>query len=166
MFDAGFAGVGEEIFPADGALADVRHAAAIFDGLTRRSLVSARRRGVLHPVFYVNQRETAGMLFEIRQRILAGDADPAEIHFHGDESGIRFGEEEIVRKFSAERLGGLEFERVIVIAELDAHLFAGFTGAIEELRGALPSAGLRTLYFADPGANDVVLPDGVRGLQS
>src|SRR5216683_4229454 len=105
------------------------------------------------------------MLFEIGQRVLAGDADPAEIHFHGDEFGIRFGEEEIVRKFSAERLGGLEFERVIVIAELDAGLLAGFAGAIEELRGALPSAGLGALYFADPGANDVVLPDGVRDLQ-
>ncbi len=79
----------------------------------------------------MNERETAGILFEIGQRILAGNTDPAEIHFHGDEFGIRFGEEKIVRKLAAERQGGVEFERVIVIAELDAGFFAGFAGFIK-----------------------------------
>src|SRR5260370_24984185 len=110
MFDYGVTGVGEKIFQVDGGLADVGHAAAKFDGLAHRSLVSARRRGVLHPVLYVNERETAVILGEISERVLAGDADPAEVHFHFDESGIRFVEKEIVRELSAERLGGIEFE--------------------------------------------------------
>src|SRR5712664_314115 len=151
MFDSGVSGVGEKIFPVDGALADVGHATAKFDGLAHRTLISTWRRSVLHPVFYVNERETAGILCEISQRILAGDADPAEIQFHGDEFGIRFGEEEIVRELAAERFRGVEFERVIVIAELDAGFFAGFAGAIEKIGGALPSAGLDALLFVDPG---------------
>src|SRR6266699_1865301 len=136
MLDAGLFGVREKIFPVNGALADVSHVAAEFNGLAHRALVSTRRRGVLHPVFYVDERETAGIFFEISERILAGDADPAEIHFHGDEFGIRFGEEEIIREFAVEREGGIEFERMIVIAELDASFLAGFEG-------------LRPLFFDD-----------------
>src|SRR5260370_39003706 len=86
----------EKIFPVDGALANVGHAAAKSNGLPHRSLISGRRSGVLHPVFYVNERKTPGMLIEISQRILASHADPAEIQFHGDEFGIRFGEDEVV----------------------------------------------------------------------
>src|SRR5258708_5854458 len=110
MFDSGVTGVGEKICPVDRALADVSHAAAKFDGLTHRTLISTWRRSVLHPVLYVNKRETAGILGEISQRVLAGDADPAEVHFHFDEFGIRFVEKEIVRELAAERLGGIEFE--------------------------------------------------------
>src|SRR5260370_27016449 len=127
MLDTGLFGVREKIFPIDGALANVGHASTKFNGLAHRSLVSTRRRGVLHPVFYVHQREAAGMLVKIGQRILAGDADPAEIHFHGDEFGIRFGEEKIVREFSAERGGGIEFDGWIWIAKLSAGLLAGLS---------------------------------------
>src|SRR5438874_7351097 len=145
VLDAGFLGVREEISPVDGALTDISHASAEFNGLAHRSLVFARRRGILHPVFYVNERETAGIFVEIGESILADDADPAEIHFHGDELGIRFGEKEIVRELAAEGLGGIEFEGVIVIAELDASLLASLAGLVKEIRRTLPTTGLDTL---------------------
>src|SRR5207302_11144053 len=73
VLDAGFLGVSEEISPVDGALTDIGHASAESNGLAHRSLVFARRRGILHPVFYVNERETARILLEIGRRILASD---------------------------------------------------------------------------------------------
>ena len=79
----------------------------------------------------MDEGETAGIFLEVGQRIFAGHTDPAEVQFHGDEFGIQFGEEEIVREFAAERFGGLEFERVIMVAELEASFLAGFAGAIE-----------------------------------
>src|SRR5712692_7588344 len=166
MLDAGIGGMGEKIFPVDGALADVGHATAEFNGLPHRTLVSTRRKGILHPVLHVNERETAGILFEISQRILAGDADPAKVHFHGDEFGIRLGEEEIVREFAAERFGGIEFERMVVVTELDAGLFAGFAGAIEKSSGALPAIGFGALFFVNPRANDVAVADDLCGFES
>src|SRR6266851_7830872 len=165
MLDAGLFGVREKIFPVNGALANVSHVAAEFNGLAHRSLVLTRRRGVLHPVFYVDEREAAGIFFEIGEGILAGDADPAEIHFHGDEFGIRFGEEEIIREFAAEREGGIEFERMIVVAELDAGFLAGFAGAIEKIRRALPAAGLGALLLVYPRTNDVGVADNLGGFE-
>src|SRR6266581_1511905 len=165
MLDTGLFGVREKIFPVNGALANVRHVAAEFNGLAHRSLVSTRSGGVLHPVFYVNEREAAGIFVEISERILAGDADPAEIQFHGDEFGIRFGEEEIIREFAVEREGGIEFERMIVIAELDASFLAGFAGAIEEIRRTLPAAGLGTLLLVYPRTNDVAVADNLGGFE-
>src|SRR4029077_2554855 len=76
MFDAGFAGLRENELPINGALADVGHAAAEFNGLAHRSLVSTRRRCILDPVLDVNKGETAGIFFEISEGILSGDADP------------------------------------------------------------------------------------------
>src|SRR5438552_16965476 len=166
VLDAGFLGVREEISPVDGALTDISHASAEFNGLAHRSLVFARRRGILHPVFYVNERETAGIFVEIGERVTAGDADPAEIHFHGDEFGIRFGEKEIVREFAAERQSGIEFERVIVIAKLDASLLGGFAGFVKKIGGALPTAGFGALLFVNPGANNVAVADDFGGLES
>src|SRR6266436_4113079 len=165
VFDAGFFGVRKKILPVNGALADVGHAATESNGLAHRSLVSAGSRGVLDPVFYMDERETAGIFFEISKRILAGDADPAEIQFHGDELGIGFGEEEIVREFAIERQGGIKLERVIVIAELDAGFLAGFAGFIEEFGGALPAAGFGALFFVNPGTNDVGLDDDLCGFE-
>src|SRR5260370_26872728 len=55
---------------------------------------------------------------------------------------------------------------MIVVAELDAGLFAGLAGAIEEVGGAPPATGLGALLFVDPGANDVAVADDFRGLQS
>src|SRR6266481_1428807 len=166
MLDAGLFGVREKIFPVDGALTNVGHAAAKFNGLPHRTLVSGLRRDVLHPIFYVNKRETAGMLIEISQRILASDANPAEIQFHGDEFGIRFGEQEIVREFAAERLSGIEIERVIVVGELDAGFFAGFAGFVEEFGGALPAARFGTLFLVDPRADDIAVTHDLGGFES
>src|SRR5713226_4819320 len=55
---------------------------------------------------------------------------------------------------------------MIVVAELDAGLFASLAGAIEEVSGAPPATGLDALLFVDPGANDVAVADDLRGLQS
>ncbi len=165
MLDAGLFGVREKIFPVNGALANVSHVAAEFNGLAHRALVSTRSGGVLHPVFYVNEREAAGIFVEISERILAGDADPAKVQFHSNEFGIRFGEEEIIREFAVEREGGIEFERMIVIAELDAGFLAGFAGTIEKIRRALPAAGLGALLLVYPRANDVAVADNLGGFE-
>src|SRR5439155_27309977 len=164
VLDAGLFGVREEIFPVDGALTDIGHAVAEFNGLAHRSLISGRRRGILHPVFYVNLRETAGIFFEIGERILASDTDPAEIHFHGDELRIRFGEKEIVRELAAEGFGGIEFEGVIVIAELHTSFLAGFAGFIKKISGALPTPGLSALLFVNPRTNDIAVTYDLGGL--
>src|SRR2546430_10242599 len=166
VLDAGLFGVREKIFPVDGALANIGHASAEFNGLAHRSLISGRRRGILHPVLDVNERETAGIFFEIGERILAGDTDPAEIHFHGDELGICFGEKEIVRELAAEEFRGIEFEGVIVIAELDARLFAGFSCFIKKIGGALPTPGLGALLFVNPRTNDIPVPYDPGGLDA
>src|SRR5467141_1257428 len=55
---------------------------------------------------------------------------------------------------------------MIVVAELDADLFAGFAGAIEEIRGAFPAAWFDALFFVNPRANDVVVAYDFGGLQS
>src|SRR5882762_5288359 len=166
VFDAGLAGLRENTLPIHGALAYIGHAAAEFNGLAHRSLVSARRRCVLDPVLDVDEREATRIFFEVGEGILSGDADPAEIEFHGYELGIELGEEEIIGEFTAERLGGVEFERMIVVAELDPGFLAGFAGAVEEIHGALPSTGLDALLFVNPGADDVAVADNFRGLQS
>src|SRR5947208_924855 len=92
--------------------------------------------------------------------------DPAEIQFHGDELGIRFGEKEIVRELAAEGFGGIEFEGVIVVAELDASLLAGFAGFIKKIRGALPTVRILALLFVNPGTNDVAVSDDLGGFES
>src|SRR5712664_1222346 len=166
MFDAGLAGLREDTLPINGALPDVGLAAAEFNGLAHRSLVSTRRRCVLDPVLDVNEGKAAGIFLEVGEGILAGDADPAEIEFHGHELGIQLGKEKIVGELAAKRCGGVEFERMIVVGELDACFLAGFAGAIEEIDGALPSAGLHALLFVNPGADDVTVADDFRGLQS
>src|SRR5437773_7973703 len=166
MFDTGLTRVREKILPVDGALTDIGHAPAVFDGLAHGALVAAVGTRVFHPVFYVNEGEAAGIFFEISEGILSGDADPAEIHFHADEFGIGLGEKKIVRELAAESFGWLEFEGVIVIAELDAGFCAGFSGFIEKIDSALPTAGLGTLLFVDPGTNDVTVADHFRGLES
>src|SRR5260370_23054702 len=55
---------------------------------------------------------------------------------------------------------------MIVVDELDAGLFAGFAGAIEEVSGARPATGLDALLFVNPRANDVVMADDFRGFES
>src|SRR6266478_10238297 len=55
MFDAGFAGLRENALPIHGALTDVGHATAEFNGLAHRSLVGTRRGCVLDPVLDVNE---------------------------------------------------------------------------------------------------------------
>src|SRR5713101_6280083 len=102
MFDAGFFGMREDTFPINGALPDISEAPANFHRGAGGALVGVRGVRVLDPVFYVDEGETARIFVEINQRILASDADPAEIQFHGDKFGIGFGEEEIVREFAAE----------------------------------------------------------------
>src|SRR6266446_1746219 len=156
----------EKIFPVNGTLADIGHVAAKLDGLAHGALVSAGGRSVLHPIFYVNERKAARIFLEIRERILAGDADPAEVHFHVDEFGMRFGEKKIVGEFAGERIGGIEFERVIVIAELDAGLGAGFARFIKKFSGALPAVRRRALLFVNPRTNDEAVADDFGGLES
>src|SRR5258706_2327453 len=153
MFDAGLFGMREDALQITGALAAIGEAPANFHRRAGGAFVTIRGVGVLDPVFYVDERETAGIFLEIGQRILAGNVDPAEIQFHGDEFGIRLGEEEIVREFAAERISRNEFERVVVTAELDAGFFAGFGGLVEMLDGALPAAGVGALLFVSPGTN-------------
>ena len=114
----------------------------------------------------MNEREAAGILIEIRERIFSCDANPAEIHFHGDELGIGFGEKKVVRKLSAESLRRLKLEGMIVIAELDAGFFAFFAGFVEEIRGAFPAAGIAALLFVNPGTNDVAVADDFGSLKS
>src|SRR5437764_9852927 len=166
VLDAGLAIVREEIFPVNGALADVGHVAAILHGLAHSALVATVGPGVFHPVLDVNEREAAGILIEIRERIFSGYANPAEIHFHGDELGIGFGEKKVVRKLSAESLRRLKLEGMIVIAELDAGFFAFFAGSVEEIRGAFPAAGIAALLFVNPGTNDVAVADDFGSLKS
>src|SRR4029077_17786711 len=166
MLDARFLRLSEDALTINGPWPDIGEAPANFHRRAGGALVAIRGVGVLDPVFYVDKGKTARIFLEIGERILAGDVDPAEIHFHGDEFGIRFGEEEIVREFAAEGISRNEFERVIVIAELDAGLFAGIAGAIEEIRGALPAAGFDALLFVNPGTNDVAVADDLGGLES
>src|SRR6266850_8499836 len=166
MFDAGFAGLRENALPIHGALTDVSHAAAEFNGLAHRSLVGTRRGCVLDPVLDVNEGEAAGVFLEVGEGIPAGDADPAEIQFHGHELGIQLGEEKIVGELAAKGCGGIEFERMIVVGELDAGLLAGFAGFVEEIHGALPSAGLDALLFINPGTDHVTMAHDFRSLQS
>src|SRR5258708_1423095 len=79
---------------------------------------------------------------------------------------MRFGEKKIVGKFAAERIGGIEFKRVIVIAELDAGLGAGFACFIKEFGGALPAVWSGALLFVNPRTNDVAVADDFGGLES
>src|SRR4029077_1094566 len=150
----------------NGALADISHAAAEFDRLAHRALVVAGGRSVLDPVFYVHEGKTAGIFVEIGDGILAGDTDPAEVHFHGDEFCMSFGEEKIVSVFAAEGIVRIEFERVIVVAELDASFGAGFAGFVEEFGGTLPAVGRHALFFVNPRANDVAMADDFGGFDS
>src|SRR5437879_11671127 len=110
MFGAGFFGMREDTFPINGALADISEAPANFYGRAGGALVGVRGVEVLDPVFYVDEGEAAGMLIEVGDGVFSGNADPAEVQFHGDEFGICLCEEEIVRGFAAERFGGIEFE--------------------------------------------------------
>ena len=55
---------------------------------------------------------------------------------------------------------------MIVVGELDAGLLAGFAGFVEEIHGALPSAGLDALLFINPGTDHVTMAHDFRGLQS
>src|SRR5438874_12466116 len=114
----------------------------------------------------MHKREAPGVFIEIRDGIFPGDTDPAEIHLHGDEFGIRFGEKKIVRKFAAERIGWLKFEGVIVVAELDAGFLAFFAGFVEEIRCTLPSVGPGALFFVDPGTNDIAVANNFRSFES
>src|SRR5713226_1781179 len=157
MFDAGFFGMREDALPINGALPDISEAPANFHRRAGGALVGVRCVRVLDPVFYVDERKTARIFVEINQRILASDIDPTEIEFHSDELGVCLSEKEIVREFAAERFGGIEFKRVIVVTELDASFFAGFAGFVEEFGGALPAAGFGALFFVNPGADDVAV---------
>src|SRR6266853_3878993 len=166
MFDAGFFGVREDAFPINGSLTHVSEAPANFHRGAGSPLLSVRVVRILDPVFYMNEREATGMFVEIGDGVFAGDIDPTEIQFHSDEPGIRFGEEEIVREFAAERFGGIKLEGVIVVAELDAGFFAGFAGFIEKFGGALPSAGFGALFLVNPGADDVAVADDMGRFES
>src|SRR5260370_24876154 len=108
MLYAGFLGWAKDSFPIMGAVPAVGRAAAIFHRGAGGALVSVRGVGVLDPVFYVDEGETAGIFLEVGQRIFAGHTDPAEVEFHANEFGIQFGEEKIVREFAAKRIGLLE----------------------------------------------------------
>src|SRR5713226_3525261 len=55
---------------------------------------------------------------------------------------------------------------MIVIAELDAGLFAGFAGFIKEFGGALPAAGLSALFLINPWAADIAVADDFGGFES
>src|SRR5262249_23766241 len=79
MLNVGLASVREKIFPVDGALVHVGYASVVSDILAYSALVAAIGAGVLHSIFYVNEREAPRIFFEIGQRIFVGDANPAEV---------------------------------------------------------------------------------------
>src|SRR6267378_3239058 len=166
MFDAGSFGMREDAFPINAALPDISEAPANFHRGAGGALVGVRGVGVLDPVFYVDEGETAGVLIEIGQGVLPSDADPAEIELHGDEFGVCLSEKEVVREFAAEGFGRLKFEGVIVVAELDAGFLAGFAGFVEEFGSALPPTGFGALFLVNPGADDVAVANDLRGFES
>src|SRR5437879_2846609 len=55
---------------------------------------------------------------------------------------------------------------MIVIAELDAGLLAGFAGFIKEFGSALPAVRFFALLFINPRTNNVAVADDFRGLES
>src|SRR5438270_851627 len=165
MLDAGFAVMSEKIFPVDGAFADVREMSQEFDRAGCPA-VAAGTVGIVHVILHMDKREAAGIFIEICDWIFSRNGDPAEIHFHGDELGIRLCEKKIVREFSAESFGRLEFERVVVIAKLNASFLAFLAGFVKKLGGAFPSAGLSALLLVNPRTNDVAVADDFGGLES
>src|ERR1700737_2327814 len=165
VLDAGFGAVCEDALPVDGAGADVGEASGEGDGWAGGAAKAAGGIRVADEILYVNQREAAGIFVEIDDRVFTGDADPAEVELHFDELGIEGVEEKIIGKFGAEGWRGFEFERVIVVGELDAGFLAGFAGGIEKIGGAFPSTGFGALFFVNPGANKKFVADGVSGVE-
>jgi len=99
VLDAGFAGRREDALEIDFALAGVDEVAGLGVG-TGGAFVIVTTRSFRRPIFHMHEREAARITIEIFQRIVTADGDPAKVHFHFDELGIRFGEEKIVRRRS------------------------------------------------------------------
>ena len=92
VLDAGLFGLHEDALPIDGALANVGEATLEGNRRPGGAAETARRIGIQDIVFYVNEREAAGVLVEIGERIFASNSDPAKIKLHGHELGIQFGQ--------------------------------------------------------------------------
>src|SRR5581483_3027550 len=89
----------------------------------------SRSRLILH-IFYVKQRESAGMFFEVCYRVGSSMCDPETVHFEFHQLRIKLVQQVIVsRSFAV--LG--EFEIMIVITELDPGLLCGFTCFVENV---------------------------------
>src|SRR6266404_8499712 len=99
VLDTGFAGVRENLLPGNDAAADVSEKLHLSVRAGGRRVLGL---GKLLDVLNVNEREAAGILVEIFDRVFAGDGDPAEVELHFDVLGIG-GEENVIGKFAAER---------------------------------------------------------------
>src|SRR5258705_6996907 len=157
MLDAGSLVVRENMFPVDDAAADVSHVWHFLNG-ARGGAFGAL--GKHFHVLDVDEREAAGIFIEIFDGIFAGHRNPAEVEFHLDVIGIG-SEQNIVRKFSAKRIGRLKFESVIVIGKLNAGFFADFAGLLEKISGALVAIGFLALFGLNPRANDELVPNSM-----
>ncbi len=158
VLDAGFARVCENLLPGNDAAADFSEKAHLS---VRAGGWRVFGFGKLLNVFHVDQREAAGILVEIFDGILAGNANPAKVEFHLDVLRVG-GEEDVVGKFAAESVGRLKFKSMIVIGELDAGFLRLLTGFLEEIGGTLEAVGFGALLGVDPGADDEFVADGVR----
>ena len=87
-------------------------------------------------VFDMQQREAAGMIPEVFDRVLAGKSGPEAIHFHLHQALVGRAQQFVISRYAIENL---ELEIVIVISELQAALAALFAEAVEKLRGAFPA---------------------------
>ena len=112
-------------------------------------------------VLHVHQGEAAGIALEIGDGIFAGNADPAQIHFHLYEIRIGRREQVIVRQLAAEAGIGSELPPVIVVGELDVGFLAGFAGFVEGVDDVFPAVGGIAFLFVDPRADDEGVADGV-----
>src|SRR5262249_24553355 len=82
VLEAGFASVGENVFPGNDAGTDVGKEGHLSIGTGGWSVFGF---GKLLDVLDVNGREAAGIFVEIFDGIFSGDSDPAEVEFHFDE---------------------------------------------------------------------------------
>ena len=69
MLDAGFAGLGEDVLPVDGAAADVGHVTG--DRMAHGADVAVGVGAFLGPILDVDQREAARVFIEVGDGILS-----------------------------------------------------------------------------------------------
>ena len=164
VLNAGLVGVREDPLPIDDAGTWRGHILFFqFVGVERGDLVRSKVRH-RSKVLDMDHREAAGVALEILERVLAGNADPAQVHFHHDQVGVGRGEQVIVRQLAAEAGVRAELPPMVVVAKLDAGLFAGFARFVESFDDVLPTVGGFAFLLIDVRADDIRVSDGLRGV--